>query len=464
MMKTKLQKSTIALAAFALVALTGCSSIMSKPVQEPDALQSKTALVDESELHIDAGFESEGIYVLRSLEVTSQELPAGKFIRNLSVTSATVGDALTLLASASGMQLVFSGAANIAGPTLQNVSGTLPEVLSTLAKAYGIFWSVEGQKLVVSLEAQYVLQLPPLLGVEGLSATVSTLKQLGARDVFLNNDDRTVVLRANGTTQKKITAYLDHVRANRSMIVYDIDVWQVSLSEDNSKGIDWSSLNWTYSSRSALTALNSAANKVPGFGMTFTNDKFNVNMLASWLQTQGNVKSLSRPRLAMMAGSKGTFNVGQSSTYVASVGTTVNGTTAQTTTQTATLATGLQLTVAGDLQDNTVMSRVNVSLSDLLGMKTFKSGDTELALPQTATRQLETIIRARAGDTVLLGGITSENNTQETSSSLLAASARNTANRSELVIAIRPRVIKFNGKIVDKKVNQEIITETSIQK
>lgn len=457
----KFPRTQLILAALAFVAtLTGCSAFAPSTARAvPPALTAPMAGAAESVLDVATGFDTAQMYVLRPMaQVGPQELPTtAKPVRNLSTTAATVADALRLLAEASGLQLVFTGAQAITGPALTGVSGSLAEVLTTLTTAYGLQWHTAGTQLVVSQDAQYILKLPVLVPAESLTGTVETLKHLGARDVFLDLSDRTVVLRADGNSHAKIVDYLAYARANRSMIVYDVDVWQVTFSDDNSQGIDWSTLTWTYAT-GGLTALNSAAGAAAGFGLTYSKGKLDIKMLATWLKTQGTVKSISRPRIAIMAGSKGTFSVGEKTTYIAKVGSTATATATQTTVDTGVLETGLKLSIDGDVQDNTVLSAVRLDLSDLLSMEHYTAMGTEIALPKTATRQLETTIRARPGDTVLLGGITAGRDTATTRNSLLSASSGQQAARSELVIAIRPRIVKFTGRSVPSTTETPIAT------
>lgn len=435
-------RTLLAVAAAAILA--GCASLSSAPVQMPENLAAPTAQVSDNELAVEADFSPDGLFVLRPMaDYSASDILSTATFQNLHTTAATVGDVLQLLSSSAGLQLVYEGTPLSAGPSLHGISGSLPQIMATLSNAYGLNWRVDGKQLVVSQEMQYLLQLPPQLQPESLTDSVNTLKQLGARNVYLNKSDATVVLSADMNSRKKITDYLNYLRNNRSLIVYDIDIWQVNLSEDKQQGIDWSSLNWTYSASRALNAVNGLSSSGAGVSFNFSGPSYDGKLLATWLQTQGTVKSISRPRLAIMSGTKGVFSVGQTVAYVSSVGTTVSGDTAQTTTQTATVETGLKLAMSGDISDNTVQSKVSVSLSELLSLKSFKSGTTEIALPQTATRQLETTIRARPGDTVLLGGITTANDSTDVSGSLLSVSSRESAARSELVIAIRPRIIKF---------------------
>lgn len=326
-------KSLVLLAVLATLA-PGCSLL--RPMLPPDLPQALPAVTRPSPvtdtgssalLDIDAGFDPSGMFVLRPLALgdANKRLPV-TLIRGLRVTESSVHDALRLLADHAGLQLSISGGAEglkrNGAVGMYNVSGPSGQVLDQLAKRMGFFWSVDGDTLQVDQEQQFVVELPPILADDSFSSLATTLQGLGAKDVLLNRDERTLVLRADSRSLAKVEGYLNYIRANRTMIIYDIDVWQVSLDDAHTKGVDWSKLAWTYAAGNAATTLgvaNVAASTAAGIAFTRTTDKFQLAGLVQFLETQGTVKTVSHPRLAVMSGSKGKLSVGQSTTYVSKV-------------------------------------------------------------------------------------------------------------------------------------------------
>lgn len=438
---------TRSLFSFLSVSLTmllgACSSIPApQPLQEPEALK-QGAVTESPQLEVAVDFDVAQMYALQPKREGSQNLPE-KRLEGLSVGSTTVGDALRLIASQAGLSLDFAAAQGVSGPVLRNVSGSLAEVMDTLTKAYGLFWHAAGSHLVVRQDEQFIVQLPPV-DPDALEAAKGSMERMGAKDVFLDKDQKLVVMRATAAAQERIAGYLEHIRRTRTMIVYDVDIWQVTLNKNTEQGLDWSALSWTYGGQAPMTGSVTA----PADGTlkaSYHAGKLDVAVLAVWMRSQGSVKSLSRPRLAVLNGSKGTFSIGQSIPYVAKVGSVVTNGTTQTTVETSKVETGLKLAIKGDVHDGTVVSTVNLELAELLRLQKFQAVGTDLSLPDTATRSLSTIIKARPGDTVLLGGITSGTESSTGSTSFTGAAGSDSATRTELVIAIRPRIVKFNNK------------------
>jgi Flp pilus assembly secretin CpaC len=145
--------------------------------------------------------------------------------------------------------------------------------------------------------------------------------------------------------------------------------------------------------------------------------------------------------------------ISQTQTTAAStttVGTTANPTITVTTDK---LDLGLKVDLSGDFEEDTVFTAVKIELSNLTELKKFSSGtaenSTQLELPQVNERSLETSVRVRPGDTILIAGIQQARDTKNSTGtpeiaglSAQTYKAENAA-RSELVIVMRPRVIRF---------------------
>jgi MSHA biogenesis protein MshL len=189
-----------------------------------------------------------------------------------------------------------------------------------------------------------------------------------------------------------------------------------------------------------------------GIGAVIAGPRFNVDVLVDFLRSQGSVRAISQPRIALMSGSKGSLRVGQSTTYVAKVGSNFNGNLTQLSVETQSLQTGFELTLFGEEHEGTVYTHINLSLADLVKFNRFTAVDTDLTLPQTAEREVKTTVRARPGDIVLLGGIATQRDTLDVNNGVGATRKTGAVERSELVIALKPRIVRFaeSGAAVTK--------------
>ena len=144
-----------------------------------------------------------------------------------------------------------------------------------------------------------------------------------------------------------------------------------------------------------------------------------------------------------MSGSRGSLQVGQNTSYVAKVGSNIGNNLNQVTVETERLQTGFELTLFGTERDGTIFTDINLSVSELLRFNSFTALGTDLTLPQTADRKVQTIVAARPGDVILLGGISVSRDNSDVTNAIGGNNKETNAQRGELVIAMRPKVVRF---------------------
>ena len=481
------RRTAVALAALLLV--SGCASFQ-RPLATPEKVYLNTSeartVVDagtESSVDIDAGFGSEDLFMLKPV-VDTGVLPAVQ-LQGLSVTESGVYDALRLVLKDTGIALNIEGGSKGSerfGPIAAfDVRGNLTEVLDNLSESIGFFYSYRKNTLFIQQEQQFVIELPPALSEDNAAGLTNTLQFLGAKDPYIDRLNRSLVFRTNRPSLAKIGNYLQKIRDTRSLIIYDVNIFQVDLRDNSDTGIQWNRLAWagapgqaanpvttapvtgTGGTTNPVTGVVNPTTGIPaalapigksisggltglGLGLVLSSSRFSIDMLVDFLQTQGNVKAISRPRLAVISGTKGTLRVGQSTTYVSKVGTNYSTSVSQVTTETKDLKTGLDLALAGDFSDNTVYTRVGLSISEIVSLNKFTALGTDLILPTTADREINTIIRARPGDLFLLGGININRDSSEARRGITQNGNTDSVTRSELVLAIKAKVVNFRGR------------------
>jgi MSHA biogenesis protein MshL len=336
----------------------------------------------------------------------------------------------------------------------------------------GFFYSVRKNTLFIQQDGQFIVELPPALSDDNMAGLTNTLQYLGAKDPYIDRMNRSLVFRTNRKSLAKIEAYLDKIRETRSLIIYDINIFQVDLTDNADTGIAWNALNYASSPSGSINTGGSTGGTTPsasgsgvasavgamigsaaqatatglGLGLVLSSSKFSVDMLINFLKTQGSLKALSRPRLAVISGTKGSIRVGQATTYVSKVGSSATNLVNQVTTETKDLRTGVDLGLFGDYSDNTVYTRIGLSISEIIRLNKFTALGTDLTLPQTADREINTVVRARPGDMILLGGITIERDSMDVSKGATVNTSAKQVERSELVLALKTKIVNFRPK------------------
>lgn len=465
----------------AAIALSGCSTptgfrepgkieIPSSPLT-PDQLVIPS---DHGEISIGEGRASEseeyGFY-MRAMEEPGNVALPDFYIDDLSVTESGLKDALQMILDEVNVTLDIEGgprALERNGPiSFVRLRGSLSTVIDRLASSMGFFWRFDGKTVTVEPDRAFVIELPPAVADDSFAGMSNTIAFLGAKDVMLDRVMRTLSFRANAKGLEKITKYMDKVRATRSMLVYNLQIYQVDLNDAGENGIEWNRLGGSNLSRpkavSATNPLIAAATggsvsasdlataaaltrSGAGLGAVIAGPYFNIDAFMAFLKTQGKVKTVSQPRLALLNGGKGMLRVGQTKTFVSKVGSNLGSGISQVTVETRDLRTGVELSLAGDESDRTIYTRIKLILSDLRPFDKFTALGTDLNLPTVDDREMETGIRLPAGYTALLGGININRESDQKDVGLGTNFRSSKVERSELVIVIQPTIVRFNGK------------------
>lgn len=421
-----------------------------------------------AQFDVDAEQLGRSPFLFVAMAQPSRERLPERPIRNLHISEGGLYDSLRLMLDGTGIALSFGGGqlqgARYQTTMINNLDGSLPDVVEKLSKALGFFYRLEGGVLYVVQEEQFALELPPILDDDSLASLTNTLQFLGAKDVFLDRENRLLNLKTNRSHLDALRQYIDHVRATRSMLIYDLSIYQVDLTDGSQAGIEWNKFKYQGKTggnpfdvsmtggQNVASAAGGAAGAF-GIGLVYNTAKFSLDALLSFLKTQGNVRTVSQPRIAFMSGSKGKLRIGQSTRYVSKVGTSTNTSVSQTTVETSDLQTGLDMSLFGDLHDGTVYTKLSLSLTNLIQFNRFTALGTDLTLPQTADREYRSTVRALPGDTILLGGLIQERDATSVSGLPLSDKAVVLGNknlegsRSELVLVLKARVVNFNKKL-----------------
>lgn len=410
---------------------------------------------------IDLDTEFDDAFIYRPVHV-GDRLP-NKIIKSLSLTDTAVLDALRLMTKDTPVSLSMMNAANqnstINGTvTAYNLSGNLPDVVEKLSESAGFYYRYSQGTLNIYPDEQFVVSLPPIVNEDVFAGMANTIQKLGASDTYLDRQGRTLTFRANRSSMRAIDKFLENIRETRSLIVFDTFVYEVNLIDGTQTGIKWNNLAMAIGPGGTLGSLKAAGGTSVadsggmGFSAIYNGSRFSLDALFSFLQTQGNVKTIAQPKIAIMSGSKGGFKAGSTTKYVSQVGTNSSTMLNQTTVSTDTAVSGLDLSLTGDVSDGTVYARIRMTLSELIRFNKFEALGTSLQLPQSTSRELTTTIRARPGDVVLLGGV---NNTSESADysglpgpngqMFAQTSSDKKVTRSELVMVMKPKIVRFTS-------------------
>lgn len=239
-----------------------------------------------------------------------------------------------------------------------------------------------------------------------------------------------VIVGADPTTQRRVEQYLDEFRRRASrQVLLEAKIVEVTLGADSQVGVDWSSVlakgaasggtgtdvSTTFTTG---TTLNTNVNASQGlFQFVVQNARLSATLSA--LATDGKLNVLSSPRISTLNNEKAILRVVREEAYFLQntqiVPSGVGTAPIVTTTITPLIVpVGIVLDIQPQIgDDGEITLSVNPSVSEVVGVNSLTLPQASATLPVVDRRDLDTVVRLRSGQTLVLAGIikTRENNT-----------------------------------------------------
>ncbi|MDP4529023.1 pilus (MSHA type) biogenesis protein MshL [Alkalimonas delamerensis] len=248
-------------------------------------------------------------------------------------------------------------------------------------------------------------------------------------------------------------------------VILEARIIEVTLSDEYQQGINWSnalasvrSTDFNFTT-SGVTPGNSTSAALGGVtAISFSNADFSgvINLL----ETQGSAQVLSSPRVTAINNQKAVIKVGQDEYYVTNISSdttaTVGGTISTPSIELQPFFSGIALDVTPQIdQHGQVILHVHPSVTETAEqIKTIRLSNEDVVLPlaRSNIRESDTIIRARSGEIVVIGGLMQSVSTDMVSRTPVLGSipllgqlftSKNTLEqKKELVILLRPVVVE----------------------
>jgi MSHA biogenesis protein MshL len=323
------------------------------------------------------------------------------------------------------------------------------------------------------------------------SDLASTLRQIigdgEGRQVVVNAQSGVVFARGMPEELRAVGDYLTSIHAAaQRQVVLEAKIIEVTLNDGFQAGVNWAAVGVdadgntvTGGQLSGGRALDSNGNATlggdpltvgPGNPVTnFTSETIGAafalaldigdfNAFVELLETQGETRVLSSPRVATLNNQKAVIKAGTDEFFVTDVSSnTVTGT-AATTSRDVTLTpffSGIALDVTPQISaSGEVILHIHPTVSDVSDQtkQLTVSGQTdELPLAFSEIRESDSIVRAKSGQIIAIGGLMrNESRKQDYSTPVLGripgikrlfGSSREVETKTELIILLRPIVV-----------------------
>ena len=292
------------------------------------------------------------------------------------------------------------------------------------------------------------------------------------RSVVTSPQASVITITASPDELRKVKQFLSisHKRLQRQVIL-EAKLLEVTLSDGYQQGINWSKLTSSIGGTDITFGQikGTTAGALPGMDAIGTllggqtNIKItdgNFNAVLSFMDTQGDLNVLSSPRVTAANNQKAVIKVGRDEYFVTEVSSVIGSGDNSNASPEVTLTpffSGISLDVTPQIDDKgNVMLHVHPSVIDVeTEIKEIDLGDVggvlQLPLAKSSIRESDSVIRAKSGDVVVIGGLMKSQTVDQVSKvpflgdipalGYLFRNVSQLTQKTELVILLKPTVV-----------------------
>ncbi len=294
-----------------------------------------------------------------------------------------------------------------------------------------------------------------------------------AASVITNPEAGVITVRATARQHEKVQEFIDQVLSStRRQVMIEATVVEVLLNDAYDQGINWQSLRELRNPGTAGFSVASRATGLPvpspfassgtAFLLNYVAPGLGIAATVSLLETFGNVKVLSSPKMSVLNNQTAIIKVVDNIVYFEVKSDTTNNTNgpSQTTVTTTakSVAVGLVMSLTPQVSEsNTVMLNVRPVISRQNGPGKRDPNPSipvyiENIVPEISTREMESMLRLTDGEIAVMGGLITDSLESGTStvpglSNLpliggIFDSRKDSHKKTELVIFLKATIIR----------------------
>ena len=314
-------------------------------------------------------------------------------------------------------------------------------------------------------------------------AAIINVEEAGDRMVTVSPQSGMVVVKALPHELASVRDFLERSELSiKRQVILEAKILEVQLNEGFEAGINWGEISGslqnnfvnirTNSNNNALNVNRDVNNFVSSTQTTadgtlrLRDNVFSsalritdISELLSLLETQGNVQVLSSPRVSTVNNQKALIRVGVDEFFITDISndttSTVTSTSSTPDVELSSLFSGIALDVTPQIAERgDVILHIHPIVSEVTDqLKNFIIGSEDFSLPlaRRTVRESDSIVRARSGQVIVLGGLMQESSREQDGKRPGLGDiplvrnlfrTRNTSReKTELVILLKPVVV-----------------------
>jgi len=234
-------------------------------------------------------------------------------------------------------------------------------------------------------------------------------------------------------------------------VLIDVKIYSVELSKSHKTGIDWSQLSISLpNSNVPLRARN-----IFGSNSIFNSSQFNSEALLNFLAQNGNVNSISNPKIMTLNNQKAIISVGDTIyyKYASKVVTDQNGN-PQAEYTIESKFVGVILDITPQISDNgEIILSINPRISAFKDPTQLSNPNRDMP-PDTKDNTMISVVKLKNNERLVLGGLITDDKMLQVNGvpilkeipliKYLFSSKEKVSTKKELVFVITPRIIDLN--------------------
>jgi general secretion pathway protein D len=401
--------------------------------------------------------------------ITTERKGTGSTNIRLSSNSGTA-------AGASG-STAASGGNNASSESGTNIS-TIDEVR---------FWDIleqEVQSILSRPEDDYRQNANLTQGGEKKDDTKSGPQKDTYHNIFINKSAGLVTVTGTGKQILRLDNYINELQKKmQTQVLIDVKMYSVIFSDASSTGIDWSQLYALQKFDMGFNILNTKnlgdlTGKASGNIIKYDTMEYgpnprnigsafqlgangSINEVIKFLKTQGDVYSISNPKILTLNNQPALITAGTELFYkTKNTSTLAGGTTGEqaTTEVVSSVFSGVLLDITPEISnDGSITLRINPSISETASEISTNNSTRDMP-PDLSRRQISSVITVKDGSRVILGGLINTKNVNDNNKvpllgdipliGYLFKREGMSKKTEEIVIIIEPHIIKKENDTV----------------
>lgn len=278
-----------------------------------------------------------------------------------------------------------------------------------------------------------------------------------AESPVINKNAGLITVTATQVQMDRLSNYLEKLQKKvKLQVLIDVQLLTVTMNKSKTTGIDWAQL---YKLQNVKVNIAYNTDHVSGGDyVSIDGAGISLDQVVKFLQTQGDVSSISNPKVLTLNNQPALVTAGTEYFYTIQQTTNQQGTGGgiAATTQNDEISSvfaGILLDITPEISDNDMITlKINPSLSETTTDMSTSTSIGRSSPPDLNRRQLSSVVTVKDGNRIILGGLIHTSNSKTGNKvpilgdipglSYLFRREENTKQIEELVIVIEPHIIR----------------------